>query len=454
MASGEKRCQKSGMANHSTPAPPNILFIFTDQQHARMMSCAGNPWVNTPALDRLAAEGVRFERAYCGNPVCTPSRFSLLTGRLPSAIGLRNNDYRHLPEPAPEILAHGMGHVFRRAGYRTLYGGKQHLPGMSAEDLGFEVFETDERAGLAASCAERLGQPMEEPFLMAASFINPHDICYMAIRDFAETPQERLILERGAEELACLEAALQGPDGGLVPVEACPPLPDNFEVQEDEPGAIARMQAERPFKEKARKHYGEAEWRRHRWAYARLTERVDAEIGRVLEALREGPHAGNTVVVFTSDHGDMDGAHRMEHKTAFYEESAGVPLIIRHPALMQPGRVDREHVVSNALDLLPTLCDFAGIERPEGLAGESLRPLVEGRQSGFRRPAIPLESELGQMVVYGEFKYARYFEGAHPEQLHDLEADPGETRNWIADPARAEVREALRRFHWEWFGLS
>ena len=105
---------------------PNILFIMTDQQSAHMLSCAGNEWLKTPSLDRLATSGIRFERAYASNPVCVPSRFSLQTGRMPSTIGLNWNHPANVPQ---SIVEQSLGNLFSNAGYETVYGGKVHLPG-------------------------------------------------------------------------------------------------------------------------------------------------------------------------------------------------------------------------------------------------------------------------------------------------------------------------------------
>jgi choline-sulfatase len=432
---------------------PNLLFIFTDQQSARMMSCAGNRYVHTPAMDRLAAQGVRFQRAYCTNPMCTPSRFSLMTGRMPHEIGLRNNDHRHIDAIPESILGQGLGWLLRRSGYETAYGGKVHLPKMTPEALGFDVLTADEREGLAETCARFVSQRRQRPFFLAASFINPHDICYMAIRDFAETDQERRLLERGAAEIAALDAALQLPEGvseeGFF-ADYCPPLPENFAIQRDEPEAIPIMQARSPFKQKARAQYDERRWRLHRWAYGRLTERVDAQIGQVLAALEASGQAENTLVVFTSDHGDMDAAHRMEHKTAFYEEAAHVPLIIAWPGVTPAGGVDA-HLVSNGLDLLPTFCDYAGAETPGDVDGRSLRPLAEGKTPPDWRTALPVESEIGRMIVTGRYKYMVYDEGKHHEQLIDLVADPGETRNAARDPEQRDRLRSLRTLLAEMF---
>ena len=128
-------------AANASPAKPNILFILTDQQHAGMLSCAGNPHLKTPMLDSLAATGTRFELAYCANPVCMPSRFSMMTGVLPSRVGVETNG-KGRAKVTPDVLEHSLGRVFGKAGYQTVYGGKVHLP-MKLEDIGFKNIEAN-----------------------------------------------------------------------------------------------------------------------------------------------------------------------------------------------------------------------------------------------------------------------------------------------------------------------
>ena len=417
---------------------PNILLILTDQQNASMLSCAGNPYLRTPAMDSIARRGTRFERAYCMNPMCVPSRFCLFSGRRGSEIGLVNNNDDLINQDPAAISEKALGWQMRKAGYRTAYGGKTHFPlGLQPEDLGFETISRDDRDELAEDCARFLAHNHDEPFLLVASFINPHDICHMAIRDFADTPLEKRLSQPDRIELTELDAALKIPDGVSKDEffrRVCPPLPDNFEIPSDEAEAIRLMQARSPFKRKARERYSDENWRMHRYAYARLTERVDSQIGRLLAALRRYGLEENTVVVFTSDHGDMDASHRMEHKTAFYEEAARVPLLIAGPGMAQ-GAVDDQHLVSNGLDLLPTFCAVAGIELPAELEGRSLLPLLTAAKAAVWRAALPVESELGQMIVQGDFKYSRYYQGDKGEQLVDLAADPGEMRNAVHDAA-------------------
>jgi choline-sulfatase len=439
-----------------TDPRPNIVLIVTDQQSAAMMSCAGNPYLRTPAMDSLAASGVRFERAYCTNPVCVPSRFSLMTGRMPSEIGLRSNDSAHIEAVPDHVRKHGLGWLFRRAGYDVAYGGKVHLPKMSAEDIGFDTITSDEREALPDVCSEYILRERDKPFLLVASFINPHDICYMAIRDYAKTDHAKRLVGQGKIEIATLDKALQLPEG--VGREAffeqyCPPLPSNFEPQQDEPEAIRKLQAQRPFKKNARDRYTDEQWRMHRWAYAKLTEMVDAQIGRVCDAVRESGQEGNTVILFSSDHGDMDSAHRMEHKTAFYEEACHIPLIVSQPGTTPAGFVNKTHLVSNGLDLLPTLCDYADIGIPEDLCGLSFRPLAEGKETKLWRTSLPIESELGRMVVADRYKYMLYDEGEHREQLIDLQDDPGEMRNAANNPAYTAILGKQREiFEATWSG--
>ncbi|MFQ3587974.1 MAG: sulfatase-like hydrolase/transferase [Fimbriimonadaceae bacterium] len=432
------------------PVRPNLVVLVTDQQNFRMMGCAGNPHVRTPSLDALAASGTRFTRVYSTNPVCSPSRFSLMTGLYPSAIGMWDNESGHLPPIPDSVLDSGLGWCLRKAGYRTLFGGKEHFPKrVRAERLGFEYVESDERELLASASAELLrglsGSP--QPFCYVANFINPHDICYMAIRDFAETDSDRRLLRNGVTELQNLDEALAQPDGVSEDeffAEICPPLPDNHQPQIDEPTAIGALLDRRIFRRRARERYTERDWRLHRWAYARLTERVDAQLGVVLDAIAETGLDRSTVVVFTSDHGELDAAHKMEHKDCLYEEASHVPMIVRLPGQTSPGTADP--IVGNGLDLLPTLCDFAGAEVPEGLEGRSIRPILEGERPEWRE-YLRVESEVGEMLVGRRYKYLRYTLGADEEQLLDLETDPGETRDHRLDPdAEAAFRDLRRRF--------
>ncbi len=402
-------------------ARPNILYIMTDQQHAGMMSCTGNRWLQTPHMDALAASGVRFELAYSGNPVCMPARTSMMTGRYPSHFGMRTNG----PAPVGEAaLPQAMGNVFRAAGYRTVFGGKTHWPKpMTAESIGFEYLSRDEREELATECVKFLKSPQEKPFLLVASFINPHDICYMAIDAHTKAEGLAKALPKSVVEREYLERASRVPAGAELP-----PMPANHGPTEGEPAAFSRLTG---FRKHVRAHWGAAEWRLHRWAYCRLTEGVDEQIGRVLGALRDAGLEKKTVVVFASDHGDMDAAHGFEHKSLPYEESARVPFVVSWPGRVAGGRVDRKHLVGSTIDLLPTLCDFAGIGAPGGLPGRSVRGLVEkGEEKGWR---TGLMVECGDSRTWrtGRYKYTVWEGPGAREMLIDMDRDPGEMKNLV-----------------------
>jgi choline-sulfatase len=419
---------------------PNLVVLLTDQQSASMMSCTGNPHLETPGMDRLAENGTRFERAYCTNPVCVPSRTSLWTGRFPSEIGIRSNDFDHLDEVPERITGQGLGHCLREAGYETVYGGKEHLPEMTVEDLGFRRLTDDRREGLADACVAFLEADHDRPFCLVASFINPHDICYMAIRAYERHVGETA--DRGDVHRR-LDAALELPEGADW-ADCCPPLPDNHEPQAEEPGAVHEFLDQGTFRRYVREEWTEADWRRHRWAYCRLTEMVDEHVRRIVDAIEAAGPSEETAVVFLSDHGDHDGSHRLEHKNIPYEEAARVPLVVDPPGESGDGRVDRDHLASVGLDLVPTLCEYAGVAPPEHCDGRSLRGLVEGDPPPDWREYLRVESEVGEAVVSDRYKYVRYDEGRHREQLYDLNADPGEIENVIGTAEAQSIVGDLR----------
>ncbi len=468
-------------------AKPNILVILTDQQSASMLSCTGNPWLKTPHMDSLARSGVRFERAYATNPVCSPSRVSLMTGRMPSAMGMECNEDGFRPMPA-EMLQCAMGHTLRDAGYRTLYGGKVHLPNPKpSKDIlaacGFERLGSGEREELAKSCASFLRDKHERPFLLVASLINPHDICYMAIQAFAnaksgnKAPELAGMAGLNAQDprrvpLRHLADALRMPEG--VSEEEffrryCPPLPANLNVPKDELSAI--IADKREFQKWVRQSWTGRDWRLHRWAYARLTERVDREIGIILDGLRQSGHENDTLVILTSDHGDQDSSHRLEHKEVLYEEAVRIPFIVSWKGRTRAGAVDRTHLVSNGLDLIPTLCDYAGVRQPSSLRGCSVRRLAERGTAPDWRRTLVIENHLERLVHDGRWKYYAGRKSKHSagtcgicpsriadswdggpvrEMLIDLQNDPGEMDNLAAGPRYAAELQRGRRTLVEW----
>jgi arylsulfatase A-like enzyme len=419
---------------------PHILFVLTDQMRCGALGCYGNRHTRTPYLDGLAAKGVRFERAYCANALCVPSRVAMATGQMPGRLGIYQNKDGRVPINAT-AAAHSLGVLMKQAGYATFYGGKVHMsPNLAPAVAGYDHVERDERDLLPERCLEFLCEARSSPAFAVASFLNPHDICYLhALRE----GQSRQV-PPGLADL--YRRALSLPETQL------PPLPSNFAVPKDEPAGLP-MNEDPDAPTPAglmRKTFTERDWRIYRWVYARLVEQVDAQIGRLLDGLRQGGLDRTTLILVTSDHGDMEASHRLASKRFFYEESARVPLIVRPPGGPRTGRVDRSHLVSTGLDLLPTFCDYAERPRPPGLLGRSLRPLIEGHAPSDWRSFVVCEERNGRMVRTTRFKYCVYANGAIEESLFDLESDPDELRNLAGDPSQAEVLTEHRHLLREW----
>jgi len=401
---------------------PNILYVFTDQQSADAMSCAGNPDLHTPAMDSLAASGVRFGRAYCTYPLCTPARASMFTGRMPHEVGIDRNNV-----PIEErFRQEELGHLLSAAGYECVYGGKWHVPEISIpEGHGFRSICPFDDVALPHRCREFLEGPHHRPFFLVASFDNPHNIC----------------------EWRRQQNVPWGSIGEPPKVEDCPMLPANFAIPPFEPEAI-RIITTSNRRMYPGPNYSDDQWRRYRWAYFRLVEKVDAQIGQILDALRDTGLADNTLVIFSSDHGDGNSSHHLVQKSFLYEEAMRVPMIVSMPGVTGRGRVDDAHLISANLDFYTTVCDFSGVEPPAGLKGRSLRPLLDGSDGVDWRDHLVAETHFGshrcdgRMVRTDRYKYVAYTWGAYREQLFDMERDPGEMVNLAV---RSTYRDILQQ---------
>ena len=411
-----------------------------------MMSCSGGSDLRTPALDGLAASGTRFDLAYTSNPVCVPCRYSFITGYVPHVFaGLEDNRQSHheiRPAMGEHISTPTMGWLFKEAGYEVVYGGKMHVEGPSSYSpdqealYGFRCLTSDSRRELADESARFLRESHDRPFLYWASFINPHDICRFLDRK-AGAPRQ-------------------------LGVAARPSLPANFGTTRNEVKWITQFRdgslgVEKELELGLNREYGrvahkwsEETWRTYRGVYRHFMEEVDAEIGIVLEALRDSGLEENTVVIFTSDHGDHDGAHGLTMKRSFYEEAVHVPMIMSHKGVVKEGCVDAEHLVNNGLDLIPTICDYAGIDIPAALKGRSLRALAEGQDGEDWRSFVVSETVGGRMVRSRRYKYALYCLDSSEEQLFDMEQDPGEMTNVAGEPEYQDVVFEHRNILAEW----
>jgi arylsulfatase A-like enzyme len=416
---------------------PNIVIITTDQQFGDAMSCRiGKRYLNTPNMDSLAANGVLFSRAYCANPLCVPSRTSIYTGRYPVETGVQTNDTTEIDAKRFPT----MGTIFKRAGYATGYYGKWHLPFNQKNPAvhGFDsvnVSKIDHDVRAAEGAAAFIKTKRSAPFLVVASLLNPHNIC--------QWPRHQELSE--------------GSVGTPPPLDQCPPLRPNHAPQKDEPDAVTLMrrsyQASPMFPVG---DFAEKEWREYIWAYYRMLELVDQRIGTVLSALRDAGVERDTLVVFSTDHGDCQGAHRWNQKTILFEEAARVPCILSWKGVTKPQVSDR--LVHTGVDFLPTLCDYAGLPRPEGLPGISLKQtrenhpfvvvsnhMVQGEKVDGRVPEA-----TGRMVRSENYKYTVFSEGQRREALVDLRKDPGEMMNLAGKPEHAEVLQQHRTMLASW----
>jgi len=418
---------------------PNILVILTDQQHGGMLSSAGAVDLRTPAMDALARAGVRFEKAFATNPASVPSRVSMITGLLPGRLGFTDNN-TSAAEVSEAVVDGSLGRLLQGAGYDSFFGGREQLPAeLKPRRSGFGGNFQDARGMLAGTCARFLSTEREAPFFLVASFKDPNDIRY------AQGAQRGETLHKKSKVLKLYQRGAARPD------DALPGLPANFEIPQGEPDRLGEVMLPdnsiNPLEMRAQ--YDEREWRLYRWLYRRLTERVDKEIGDLLGAVRHAGVADNTLIIFLSVHGDMDGAHRLASSGTFYEESVHVPFVMRFDGVIPPGRVDREHLVSAGVDLFATICDYAQIPLPEGRTGRSLRALAEGVEGPDGdeqawRDAVVSENGAGRMLRTGRHKYCVYASGDVRESLVDLVEDPGEMHNLAGDPAHAATLEGMR----------
>lgn len=413
---------------------PNLLLILTDQQTHTAVSALGNPYLKTPAMDSLVHGGVSFMQATCPYPVCSPSRAGIFSGLYPHQAGVMQNGLAMKPGIAT------MGEHFRAAGYRTVYGGKWHLYGKQKGVVrGFDLVTGETALGarmdapLAARCGEWLRKAPRDPFLMVASFMNPHDICSW-IRD-----------HKGTRTYA--------------DVTRFPPAPGNMATDPREPAYMLHHRG--AGYDLMSQGVGIAagwtadDFRLYLHDYYRLVEDVDRNIGTLLRALDDSGLASNTVVAFASDHGEGMGAHRWVQKAAFYEESVRVPLVFSAPFLPRRNVKDFATLAS-LIDIFPTFCDMAGIQAPPGLKGASLSPAIEFGQRLSREFAVSEQGHFGgperegRMLRTAGYKYVAYNGGERPEMLFALTNDPGETRNLVTDELSAGLLKQCRTQLAEW----
>ena len=427
---------------------PNLLYIHSDQHAPTVAGCYGDPVVETPNLDALAARGVTFGNAYCPSPLCVPSRMAALTGRFPCENQVWTND--HILDSSIPTLAHAMG----AAGYRPVLIGRMHAlgpdqlhgyaerlvgdhgpnhPGGRGVDHGqlegtagparisltksgpgqsaYQVHDEDVSAA-TVDYLNRLGVQrraglLDEPFSLSVGFMLPHQPFVARREDYARY------------------------DGRVgPPTHPDPPRHPHFDDWRARCGIL---------------DVTPEETRRARTAYYALVSRMDALIGQILRALRENGLDEDTLVVYTSDHGEQIGEHGLWWKQTFYEASARIPLIVSWPGTLPEGaRCDR---VVSALDLNATMLDALGAPPLPTSRGRSFLPLLRSGDAPWDDVAFceycTDEGQYQRMVRRGDWKL-NYYHG-QPAQLFNLREDPHELQDRADDPACRPIRDELTR---------
>ncbi|MEX0684404.1 MAG: sulfatase-like hydrolase/transferase [Balneolales bacterium] len=422
------------------------MIILSDQHAGWALSSTGAKHVETPSLDRLADDGVMFTNAYTTSPVCMPARVSLMTGRMPGELGMNYNGAVDNFYIRPTF-----GDLMKNTGYDTGWVGKTHLRPSADHGLDTVVdFNHDDARSIMESL-NFIKKERDKPFFLVTNFMRSHDIAQYA-RKLANYPVERL------QKLP--QGELEDPP----PEDQLPPLPENFQIPEHEPSVLREKVVPAHPRVYPLVDADERTWREFRWAYGRLVEQMDADIGELLQALRDAALYDDMLIIYLSEHGDGAGEHQWNQKQVLYEASVRVPLIIKPPKNRGDkhiGRVDRNNVVSAILDLMPTVADYAQVRAPSMLHGRSIRPLVESADSEAVHEYIVSETTFGsfaeghhgvtgRMVRTPQYKYIVYDQGDNREQLFDMLDDPGETTDLTVRPQYVQVLQEHRAYLRQW----
>lgn len=425
----------------------NFLLIVTDQLTWRALPAYGNTYAKTPNIDRIAAKSQRFNQCYTPCPICQPARASFWTGVYPHETNVLSNGKKWPVAPIPTQLA-TLGETFASAGYEAVHFGKTHDAGalrgftiapereeaVEAPHAGLPLnFDTFNDRYTTQRTVEYLQQRKEgeSPFLLVADLVNPHNICGW-VGTFADETENPWLQE------------------------PLPPLPENFTVEDmhTRPKAVQYICCSH-VRQGQTGSWTPHKFRQYLAAYYAYLEMVDAEIGRILDALEESGQAENTTLVFFADHGDsMAARRRVTKQVDFYEEVARVPFMLGGYGVANQGQA--KDGLCSLLDLFPTLCGLASIPKPAGLRGQDLSHCLQGGAMNQREYVVSTwhtewgyTVSPGRMVRTQQYKYVRYLEGNETE-LYDLQADPLERHNLARLPQMQQTcayMESLLQAH-------
>ncbi len=424
---------------------PNILFFFADDQRFDTLGCAGHPIVKTPAIDRLAAQGVRFENAFVTTSVCWVSRAVVLTGQWGRSHAQRNA----VPTVKPEALETTYPMMLRQAGYRTGYFGKWHLqaPQGFKPESQYDEYEAIGRNPYFKTLAD--GTKRHETDL----------VCDRGIEFIKSQPKDKPFALNLWFNAAHAEDSDHRPGIGHYPwPESVDGMYEDVTIPAPRLSDPAIYEAHPQFlkdsinRERFFWGYDTPEkFQTNVRAYYRMISGIDKAISRVIKALEEAGLADNTIIVYSADNGYYLGDRGFQGKWSHFEESIRIPLIVYDPRLPKEkrGRVISQMALN--VDFAPTFLDWAGVSKPPAYEGSSLVDLVRGASTpGWRTHFFCEHLDLAPTLTWEgirdeRFVYARYFDQKPTfEFLHDLQTDPDELKNLASDPAQASTLAKFR----------
>lgn len=435
--------------------PPNILLIHADQHRYDCVGCNGHPLLQTPNLDRLAAEGVNFTHTFCPIPLCAPSRTSLLTGVWPVQHGCIANAGTEAGATVRPQLA-TFSQTLHQAGYALSYVGKWHEAGHTPLDYGFDHY-VPERDYVA--WRKEQGLPPR-----------PQQNRWFGETDPYITPAQSRLAWGAQRVIDALDAAATQPQPFFIRWDPGEPhlpnvvpepyaslyAPDQIAPWPSFPDPLRN----KPFiQQQQRRTWGIADWTWAEWApivgrYLGEITLLDHQIGRVLASLEALGLAENTLVIYAADHGDLCGGHGMIDKHfVMYEELVRVPLIMRWPAGL-PAGVCNDGFICAALDLAATFCDAAGVAAPAHFVGQSLLPIARSEHESGRTHAFA-SYHGNQFGLYSQRmvrnrRWKLVWNATAEDELYDLENDAGELTNLAHASEYADVLADLRQHLAAW----
>lgn len=441
------------------PNPLNVLILYTDQLRYDCLGCHGHPIVKTPNIDRLARRGVDFQRTYAQAAICMPSRISLFTGQYPHTHGIQDNT-------SPVNTGHlvTLPSILRGSGYRSALIGKSHVG--SSPDMGFEYVRLDGGSdGEKNDYQEYLLANGIEPDYKRDDSCREYD-AYVSKIPYAHSREKwtgdrcmEFLRERDRNKPFFMWASFQRPHAPTcVPFDNPFPYdPDMVELPPYDEKFYAGPDSRRLGCENVWNVFstGEKALRKAMANYFSLVTMVDEQVGRIIETLENAGDLGNTLIIFTSDHGDFCGEYGQFGKnTGTHEVLYRIPLIF-----YLEGATDREqiHELTESVDIMPTVLDMLGMECPRTVQGESLAPAVIGssRRAGMPwegKDAVFFETPFIKTVRTRTHKMSFCFRGDKEwGLLYDMVNDPGERQNLYGNPKYGWIQHELEKELIRWF---